>query len=262
MPLPPAPLLRPLAFAAALVVSASAARAQAIASPDLPDAPSTVTADAYASSSSVTTHTAAQDATSSSPAKPRAAGRFDKYIDPGQTAPALTFGNTFVLGLKDAFSPYAAIGWGINAGYEQLVNGSPNYGQTGRGFAQRLGAAAARDASEGVFSDSILSPLLHEDPRYYRMGPGKPILKRLVYAGTRGLITRTNGGHSTINIANIAGNFAGSALTQAYYPDLNRGINQILQTFGGSVGGSALSFVSTEFLSETLEKLHLIKTKE
>ena len=78
-----------------------------------------------------------------------------------------------------------------------------------------------------------------------------------MYAGTRGLVTRTDGGHTTLNLSNIGGNLAGSAMTNLYYPQLNRGLSQTMQTFGGSVGGSALGFVVSEFLSDTLEALHL-----
>ena len=71
----------------------------------------------------------------------------------------------------------------ISAGYEQIVNGSPNYGQTGKGFAQRLGAASARASSENIFSDSVIAPILHQDPRYYRMGPGHPFFHAAVLCG-------------------------------------------------------------------------------
>ena len=187
----------------------------------------------------------------------KVASRYDKYLAAGETAPKLTASDKFVLGLKDAISPLSAIGWVASAGYAQAVDGSPNYGQTGKGFAQRLGAGAARDFSEGVIGDSILAPIFHEDPRYYKLGRGHSFVHRVVYAGTRGLVTRTDGGHATLNLSNIGGNLAGSAMTNLYYPQLNRGLSQTMQTFGGSVGGSALGFVVSEFLSDTLEALHL-----
>ena len=74
------------------------------------------------------------------------------------------------------------------------MNSSPNYGDRCWAFGQRLGAAAARGVSEGVFSNSLFAPLFHEDPRYYIMGPGHSFFKRLVYAGTRSIITRTDSG--------------------------------------------------------------------
>ena len=192
---------------------------------------------------------------------PAMAGRYDKYIAAGQTAPKLSASDKVVLGLRDAVSPFSALGWVSAASYEQIVNGSPNYGQTGKGYAQRLGAAAARDVSEGIFTDSILSPVLHEDPRYYRMGPSHNFVKRLFYAGTRPLITRTDGGRLTPNFALLGGELAGSALTPAYYPPLNRSFTEVTKTFGGSVGSTALGLVMTEFFGGVFGNLHIKSTQ-
>ncbi len=178
------------------------------------------------------------------------AGPYAMVIQPGQQAPKISKRTEVLSGIRDSFTPAAIIGWAASEGYSYVTNGSPNYDQTGKGFAQGLGAAAARATSENIFTEAILAPILHEDPRYYRMGKGHNFVKRLGYAGTRGLITRTDGGRQTLNIANIGGNLAGSALTPVYYPPLNQSGTEVLKTFGGSVGGSALGFVVEEFLPD------------
>jgi hypothetical protein len=173
-----------------------------------------------------------------------------KYIEPGQIAPSLSPGDKVLLGLKDSVSPFSALGWVATSGYEQVLNGSPNYGTDRGAYGQRLGAAAIRDATEDVFGDSVMSPLMHEDPRYYRMGPGHNFFIRLIYAGTRPVLGRTDGGRATPNFALLAGTLAGSALTNAYYPQLNRGPTQTMETFGGSLGGSAVGYVVSEFYKD------------
>jgi hypothetical protein len=187
-----------------------------------------------------------------------------KYIAAGQSAPKINAGDKILIGLRDAGSLFGAAGWVASASYSQILNGSPNYGapdngRGGKAFAQRLGAAAARDSSEGIFTDAVMASVLHEDPRYYKMGPGHNFFKRAVYAVTRPIITRTDGGRTTINFALLSGNLAGSALTQAYYPPVNRGFSQTMQTFGGSLGGSAVGFAVSEFLGDVLQTIHLKK---
>jgi hypothetical protein len=191
------------------------------------------------------------------PSTTREASHTDKYIAPGQIAPRLSASDKVKMGIKDAISPLSAVGWLVSAGYSQGVNGSPNYGTNATAFAQRFGAAAARAGSEGMFSDSIMAPVFHEDPRYYKMGSGHNFFKRVGYSITRPLLTRTDGGHQTINLAYLSGNLAGSFLTQAYYPPVNRGVSQVMQTYGGSIGGGALGFFVSEFLDDTLQALHL-----
>ncbi len=189
------------------------------------------------------------------------AGRLDKYIEPGESVPTLRIGDKVLLGIKDSASPLAAIGWVLSAGYSQAIDSNPKYGTNGRAYAQRLGAAAARSSSEGIFSDSIMASILHEDPRYYKMGNRSGIMKRAGYAASRVIITRTDGGRHTLNISYLSGNLAGAALTQAYYPSSGRGFDEVMKTYGGSIAGGALGFLSSEFLSDALELVHLKKNK-
>ena len=64
---------------------------------------------------------------------------------------------------------------------------SPNYGQSGSGYVQRVGAAAVCDFMESTFGDSMLSPLLHEDPRFY---PSSLLLLGLGLTGLSALLRR------------------------------------------------------------------------
>jgi len=70
---------------------------------------------------------------------------------------------------------------------------------------QRLGAAAVLDSSENIFSDSVMSNVFHEDPRYYQMGPAHNFFARVVYSATRSVFTRTDRGHSSVNFAQLTG---------------------------------------------------------
>jgi hypothetical protein len=173
-----------------------------------------------------------------------------KYIDPGQLAPRSSTGDKVVIGVKDAFSPFSGVGWLFFAEVSQLLNSAPSYGTDSGAFGQRLGATALRASSEGVLSDSVMSPIFHEDARYYILGPRHNFFVRLVYAGTRTIITRTDRGHLSPNFGLLAGNVAGAALTNTYYPQNNRSVGQTAETFAGSIGGSALGFVVSEFYSD------------
>lgn len=185
--------------------------------------------------------------------------RRDMTILPGETSHPLSSHGKVVLGFKESMSIFSILGWSTSAGYSHLVDGSPNYGTDKAAFGERLGATALRNVSESIFSVSLFAPLLHEDPRYFELGPEHNVAKRVVYAASRSLITRTDGGHSSVNFSLLAGNLLGSALTNAYYPERNRGFGQTMETFGTSVGGSAFGYVVTEFLNQALVAAHLKK---
>jgi len=220
---------------------------------DIPDSPGFL----FSGSSS------SADFDSASDPAPRPVFKYAPHLHmivwPGEIANPMTIHDKVSAGLKNSVSVFSATGWLGAAGWEQLTDGSPNYGTDSGAFGQRLGAAAIRGISNGLFSRSLFASIFHEDPRYYVMGSGHPFLKRLVYAGTRCIITRTDSGHSTPNFALFAGNAAGSALTVTYYPAKNTTFSEVAETFGGSLAGCAWGFVVDEFVVDALVDLHLKK---
>jgi hypothetical protein len=251
----PAPQLAPRAAAEPVVEQAHL---------DLPDSPGALVTPASSSSTSADASgeiygESSMDDQAAPTATPKRAPHLQMTIYPGETADPMTVKEKIVGGLKDSVSLFSAAGWLGAAGWEQLWNGSPNYGTDSGAFGVRLGAAAVRGISEGVFSESLFAPLFHEDPRYYVLGKGHNFFKRAFYAGTRVLITRNDAGHNTANLSLIAGNAAGSALTIPYYPSQNTSFKEVAATFGGSLGGSAVGFVVDEFIVDFLVELHLKK---
>jgi hypothetical protein len=187
------------------------------------------------------------------------ATRRDITIYPGQTAPRLSVHDKQILELRQTFTLFALIGWTTSAGYTQLIDGSPNYGTDSGAFGERLGAAALRNTTQNIFGNVIFAPLFHEDPRYYKMGKGHKFYKRIAYAASRALITRTDDGNATPNYSLISGRVVGAALSNTYYPERNRSFSQTAETFGTSMAGGAFGFIVTEFLDEALEIAHLKK---
>jgi hypothetical protein len=188
---------------------------------------------------------------------PRTAPITRKYIPAGWTAQPLTAHDKVVLGFRDSVTAYSFLGVLISAGYSHVLNGQPNYGTDRGAFGERLGATAIRDTSEQLFTDVVFAPLLHEDPRYYVEGNQYSFIHRVLYAGTRPLITRTDSGRSTLNGALLLGYASASGLSYAYYPAINRNFRDTVATFGGSLGGAALGDVVSEFADQVLVKLHL-----
>ncbi len=230
---------------------------------DLPNAPDAMPGSSVAVADSSTSADVAFDPPSARQAagQSRMASPLDSIILPTEQAPSLTTRDKFLMGARGTISPFAVAGWFSASGYSHLTNGPPNYGTDKGAFGQRLGAAAILDSTEGFLSTSVMATVFHEDPRYYQMGRGHSIGKRVVYAATRVLITKTDSGKSTPNLALIAGNLEGAALSNAYYPPLNHGVSQTMKIFGGSLGGSAIGFGVSEFLNDALQLAHLKKAE-
>jgi hypothetical protein len=188
-----------------------------------------------------------------------AAPKYAKTIEADQTAQPITAHDKAILGLRDLYSPMNFAAMIASAGYEQALNGSPNYGTDRGAFGERLGAAGIRESTQGFFTDVVFSPMLHMDPRYYVAGPRYGFVHRVFYAGTRVLISKNDSGHNTINSPLLLGYAASTALSTAYYPQINRNFRDSASSYGGSLGGAAVGFLVSEFSDSLLKAVHMKK---
>jgi hypothetical protein len=214
---------------------------------ELPDAPSAPPLRAF-------TPEADQSAPGSSTAP-----RYAKTIDADQTAQPITAHDKAIIGLRDLYSPMNFVAMIASAGYEQALNGSPNYGTDRGAFGERLGAAGIRETTQGFFTDVVFSPIMHTDPRYYVEGSRYSFVHRVFYAGTRVLVSKNDSGHNTVNSSLLLGYAASTALSNAYYPQINRNFRDGASEYGGSLGGAAIGFLVSEFSDSLLKAVHIKK---
>ena len=147
--------------------------------------------------------------------------------------------NFFLLAGYAAQSQVAAGGFHHNGGL-------PGFGEYyARGFSDQIIGSYVTDA--------ILPSLLHEDPRYFRLGTGT-FWRRTYYAASRIFVTRMDNGKSRFNITEIAGNIGIDAITTWYYPD-SQSASKGLERFGMQLGNDAISNILTEFWPDIKHRL-------
>ena len=256
-------------FAAAQQTTEAPASAEAIlifpeppALPVLPDSPGAVLTGFSSSTTddSIADDPAGSDDPKAVDTRPVLRPRV-KLVPANRIAPPQTVSDKIQMGLREAVTPYSILGWFVSAGWAQLIDGSPNYGSNSKAFAQRLGASAALASSRNIFSDSLLGPIFHQDTRYYQLGPGHSFIHRAIYAGTRPIIGKTDGGRNIPNYAFLVATAGSSGLTVTYYPDENTTGGQVAETFATSLGGAALSNLISEFGGDIIQKLHLTRSQ-
>jgi hypothetical protein len=206
--------------------------------PALPEDPSAAIAPAP--------QLAPANATKAGPIAPR----YSMTISPGFQARPWTAHDKFIGGMIDVVSPLSLAGDVLSAAYSDLTDGEPNYGTNADAIGKRIGATFLRDGTETFFAESIMAPVLHEDPRYYVEGPRYNFFHRTLYAATRPIITRTDSGHTTLNGAVLIGYAGASALSYTYYPEINKNFKDTASTFGGSLAGAAIGDFVVEFIGD------------
>jgi hypothetical protein len=136
------------------------------------------------------------------------------------------------------FSAAATAGWG------QIRDDRPHYGTDSGAYGERLGAAYVRQSTQTLMTIGVMSSLLHEDPRYYVMGPTHSFKERVVYAATRVVVTRKDDGSSVPNVPLWVGAFSSQAISNAFYPDQDRSWKH---TATGTLGSLAARLATTQF---------------
>ncbi len=170
-----------------------------------------------------------------------------------KTPPPLTVRQKFGLASRQAFDPFMWLSTGIQAGLSQAGNEFPQYGQGSAGYGRRYGAAML-DVVSGGFSSTAYSVLLHQDPRYFRLGTGS-IPRRVFYSVAQQLSAHGDSGHRQFNWSNVLGTFTSSAISNAYYPKPNRGLGLTLNRASVSLLWGFTGELTDEFGPDVSRKL-------
>lgn len=199
---------------------------------------------------------------STAPAAPAApAYRYARVIEPGQTAATFTPGEKMIFSLRGAASPLNVVTSLYSAGYEQLTEGDPKYGNDSGAFGAKFGASMLRTASTKIFADGVFATAFHQDPRYYRIGSGS-IWSRGLQSAREALVRRSDEGNEEFNSSGIAGRAAGAVLTLGYYPSASRKGSVVLSTFLVSIATDAGGDLVLEFMPDLARKFPILRKFE
>jgi hypothetical protein len=149
--------------------------------------------------------------------------------------------------LEESRDPFNIAAAALSAGLSQADNQTPKYGEGGAAYGERFGAALGDFTSQNLFSDAILSCLLHQDPRYFRKGPKARLLPRVAYSLSRIAVARQDSGRSTFNASGVFGMMLGIGASNLYYPSVSRTGTVMATRLGTSMAGWALGNVASEF---------------
>jgi hypothetical protein len=141
-------------------------------------------------------------------------------------AVSLTAGQKIGLAFRSTVDPFEFAAAFMVAGYHEALDDDTGFGWGWEGYGKRSGAAYL-DAFDGtIIGNGLLPALLHQDPRYFRLGHGTT-KHRILYALATNVICRHDNTHKwDPNYSNIAGNIISGAISNFYYPSSNSGIGQ------------------------------------
>jgi len=124
---------------------------------------------------------------------------------------------------------------------------TPDYGQGWKAYGQRVGASYADGFTDIMFGGAVLPALLHQDPRYYYQGTGS-IKSRMIHAMSYPFICNGDNGRLQPNYSTMGGDAISAAISDAYYPQKDRGAGLVLQLVLVNTAEREASSLVQEFL--------------
>jgi len=121
------------------------------------------------------------------------------------------------------------------------------------GFGRFYSRALADGVVGSYVTEAILPSLLHEDPRYFRLGKGH-IFYRAYNATSRIFVTKKDDGSTGFYISEVVGNAGVAAIGDLYYPD-SRSFSATAERYGMSLGNDMISNLLTEFWPDIKRKM-------
>jgi len=141
-------------------------------------------------------------------------------------AVSMTAAQKMRLSFRSATDPVAFAVAFVAAGYHEAMDDDKGFGWGIEGYGKRSGAAYLDSFDGNIIGNGILPSILHQDPRYFRLGHGS-VTHRLLYSlATNVICKHDNTGKWEPSYSNVGGNIISGAISNLYYPSTNSGVSQ------------------------------------
>lgn len=158
---------------------------------------------------------------------------------------------------QSEYDPLGLAAGAVEAGTLEYssTDGFCGYGHGWGGYGECYGSMQLDAAVSSFIGDYALTVLLHQDPRYFRLGKGS-FGKRLIYTVSRVFITYNDAGRNTFYTSGLSGTVIAGAVSNLYYPQKDRGVGSTISRIGLDLGNTALYDAAAEFWPDIHQSIH------
>jgi hypothetical protein len=186
-------------------------------------------------------------------------GRRSLFFPDLATSPGpLTTKEKFELFADKSIAPSRLLSSAAGAGIGQARDSLRGYGEGWGGYGKRFGSSMASGASTEFFGTFLFSSLLHRDPRYFVLLRGGP-WRRIGYAFSRLVVTRTDSGRRGVNWPGILGPLFAEGLANSYLPEEEQTAGRTFKRYGVRMGFTAGANLVKEYWPTIFRDLHMKK---
>lgn len=185
------------------------------------------------------------------------AGIYDKIQPFQQEKTPLTPVRKFKLAIINTVDPFNMATAAGDAAFSAWTSEPGSTYGTGRmAFAKRFGTDMTDELSGEFFQTFMFPAIFGQDPHYHRDVDDKTP-RRIRYALTQVLVTRSDRGHKMFNFGEVLGNFAAASLGNLYHPDRARGFGPTSARIGVSIASDSAWNLFTEFWPDVSRHMNI-----
>jgi hypothetical protein len=170
-------------------------------------------------------------------------------------AVSLTAGQKMRLAFRSSIDPVTFGVAFLVAGYHEGMHDDVGFPWGIKGYGERSGAAYLDAFDGGMIGNGILPSILHQDPRYFRLGHGTTTHRLLYSLATNVICKHDNTGKWEPNYSNVSGNIISGAISNLYYPPTNSGISQTFTNGMIVIAEGGFGSIFQEFWPDVSRKL-------
>jgi hypothetical protein len=169
-------------------------------------------------------------------------------VDYGQGFKPLTPKEKFQEWARTSYDP---LGLGVGAFEAGILeysskDGFCGYGKVWSDYGKCFGSLELDATDSSFIGDFVLPVVLHQDPRFFRLGEGS-FGRRLWWAVSRVFLTYNDSGHTVFYSSALTGTVVAAALSNLYYPSQDVGARHTMTRIAIDLGNTALYNLAAEF---------------
>jgi hypothetical protein len=166
----------------------------------------------------------------------------------------LTVKEKFKMGAEDAFDTYSIPLAAVLAAIAQAKNDDASWGQGWLPYGKRLAAGYGDTVIGSFMTTGVFPSILHEDPRYFRLGTGTK-RARSWYALKRILIIRNDRGGNEFNFSEFGGNATAAGISLTYHSRAELNFSSWAGDYGTQIAIDVIANQCKEFWPDIKKKV-------
>jgi hypothetical protein len=166
----------------------------------------------------------------------------------------LTAKEKFKIGAEDAFDTYSIPLAALLAAIAQAKNDDASWGQGWLPYGKRLAAGYGDTVIGSFMTTGVFPSMLHEDPRYFRLGTGTK-RARSWYALKRILVIRNDRGGTEFNFSEFGGNATAAAISLTYHSRADLNFSSWAGDYGTQIAIDVIANQAKEFWPDICKKV-------